>query len=172
MSYQKFSEVLETDIDLRRRMSDFSKLRRAVYEMDHDDLKVIVHDSSAYMRSVTVFADHTCSERAYLQIQEDITSIDEAERTAEAAAMQEKINRVYQTIQEASAKSMAADTHSANRYAISETEQMQLRLFQVETSVLKIHELCHQMAQKVGVEASAVEKFKPMFVPGHNQDCL
>ena len=107
-----------------------------------------------------------------MQIKADITSIDEAEKTANAAAMQANIATVYRRIQAASAKEMAAEATSANRYAMSEAEHTQLRLFQVETSVLKIHELCHHMASKVGVDASAVEKFKPKFVPGHNQDCL
>lgn len=86
--------------------------------------------------------------------------------------MQAKIATVYQRIQAASAKEMAAETSTTNRNAMSEAEQTQLRLFQVETSVLRIHELCHQMASKVGVDPSAVEKLKPTFVPGHNQDCL
>ena len=106
------------------------------------------------------------------QIKGDVKNVDEATKTAEAAAMQAKITEVYRKIQTASAKGMAVDTTTSRRYAIAEAEQTKLRLHQVETSVLKIHELCHHMASKVGVEASAVERFKPTFVPGHNQDCL
>lgn len=109
---------------------------------------------------------------AATQIKGDIQNVDEATKTAEAAAMQAKITEVYRKIQADSAKAMAVDTTTSGRYAIAEADQTQLRLHQVESSVLKIHELCHHMASKIGVDTSAVERFKPMFVPGHNQDCL
>lgn len=167
MSYKDFSEVLDGDIDLRRRMNDFAHLRREMYEMEQADLNVRLHYSVVCLRNLILTI--TCPGRT--QIKGDITCIDEAEKTAEVAAMQKKIAEVYQRIQTASAKAMAADG-KANMYVMSEAEQTQLRLFQVETSVLRIHELCHHMAGKVGVDASAVEKFKPVWVPGHNQDCL
>ena len=40
LSYQDFSEVLEGDIDLRRRMFDFAKLRQEVYQIDQAELEV------------------------------------------------------------------------------------------------------------------------------------
>ena len=107
-----------------------------------------------------------------MQINGDIKNVDEATKTAEATAMQTKIAEAYRKIQAESAKAMAVDTTTSSRYAIGEAEHTKLRLHQVESSVLKIHELCHHMASKVGVDASAVENFKPKFVPGHNQDCL
>jgi len=40
LSYRDFSDVLDSDIDLRRRMCDFATLRRTMYEMDETDLEV------------------------------------------------------------------------------------------------------------------------------------
>ena len=40
MSYQDFSQVLDGDIDLRRRMCDFANLRKEMYEMDQAELTV------------------------------------------------------------------------------------------------------------------------------------
>ena len=146
--------------------------------------------------------------------------------------MQQKIADAYRRIQDASAKTMAADGKT-KQYAMSESEQTQLRLYQVriingfasrillrrwekndhlprqaqvnrkealqnqvvcvfafclsclsvclsvcvcvsqvETSVLKIHELCHEMASKVGVSSSTLQEHAPIYVPGHNQNCL
>lgn len=40
MSYQDFSQVLDGDVDLRRRMCDFANLRKAMYELDQVELEV------------------------------------------------------------------------------------------------------------------------------------
>ncbi len=82
--------------------------------------------------------------------------------------MQQKIMEAYDSIRLASEKAKAADSGSSSGgsavYAMTEQEQLRLRMHQVETSVLKIHELCYSMANKVGVAGSELEQHKPQLV--------
>ena len=57
-----------------------------------------------------------------------------------------------------------SDALPAPVYAMTEQEQLRLRMHQVESSVLKIHELCYTMAAKIGVAGAVLETHKPQLV--------
>lgn len=139
LSYGDFGQVLDSDIALRKRMRDFATLRQAVYKMGlADDLDTIP---------------------------DDITSIDEAEQSELGSQMRKKVELAYAKIQSADpADRKEVERDNSSEFAISEQEQLRKRVHQVESSVLRMHELMGAMAEKIGVDKAVIQAQGPKLV--------
>lgn len=142
LCYEDFSEVLDGDVALRKRMHDFAALRQAVYKLGlSDDLNTI---------------------------SDDITCVDEAEKTELGSAVRQKVQEAYEKIQSVSLDPNAVadnvDGEDRHAFVVSEQEQLRMRVQQVELSVIRMHELMGAMAEKVGVDKEVIQAQGPKLV--------
>ena len=52
-------------------------------------------------------------------------------------------------------------------FALSEQEQLRMRMHQVEVSVLRMHELMGAMAEKIGVDKKVIKAQGPKIIDAH-----
>ena len=142
LSYADFSQVLDCDIALRKRMRDFATLRQAVYKMGLlDELQ---------------------------SMPDDITSVDDAEQTKLGSEFGKRVQRAYEKIQNNNLAD-PENMHDADEdgFAMSEEQQLRTRVEQVECSVLRMHELMGAMAEKIGVDKDVIQAQGPKLVDAH-----
>ena len=138
LSHDDFSRVLDSDIGLRKRMRDFAALRQAVYKMGYD-LDIIP---------------------------EEVSCVNDAEQTALGANLRRKVQLAYEKIQAHDSVDSKASNDGADApaFARSEQDQLRLRVQQVESSVLRMHELVGAMAAKIGVDHEVIQAHGPKLV--------